>query len=108
MKEQELRERATCGVCRKRIGHTGLPMFWTLKIERHGLKADAMRRQDGLAAILGNSVLASVMGPHEEMTTPLMDKPVTVTVCESCAVERVCIAQIAEEHGKNDDEDEEI
>ncbi len=98
MKEQELRKRATCGVCGKKIGHTGLPLFWTLKIERHGVKANAVRRQDGLAAMLGSSEIARVMGTDEEMTTSLM-KPVTVTVCESCAMGTVCIGQVVEEHG---------
>lgn len=85
MKERELRAAADCAICGKPFGHTGLPMFWRVTIERHGVLLDRMKRQDGLAAMLGgNSLLAQVMGPDEEMTTPLLG-PVTVTVCEHCA-----------------------
>lgn len=88
MKENELRQHATCGLCSKAIGHTSLPMFWVVTIERHGLNRDALMRQQGLAMQLGgNAALAHVMGPDEDMTVPLME-PVKVTICETCAVER--------------------
>lgn len=88
MREKELRQHATCSLCSKPIGHAGLPMFWVVTIERHGLNRDALMRQQGLALQLGgNAALAHVMGPDEDMTTPLME-PVKVTVCETCAVER--------------------
>jgi len=88
MKEKELRKRAECDVCGEKIGHTGLPLFWTVKIERFGLNLNVIKRQDGLAAMLGgNSHLAQVMGTDEEMTTPIMD-PVDITICEECAFEK--------------------
>lgn len=96
MKEMELRKHATCSVCKKGIGHTGLPLFWTLKIERFGIKMDVVKRQDGLAAMLGgNSTLAHVMGTDEEMTEPVMNT-VELTLCESCAMEEHIIAVLAE------------
>lgn len=86
MKERELRQHATCSLCRQKIGHTGLPLFWTVKIEHFGIDAAAVQRQQGLAMMLGgNGALALAMGPDEEMTMPMMD-PVTLTVCERCAV----------------------
>ena len=95
MKEKELREHATCNKCKKLIGESGVPMFWTLHIERHGVKLDAVRRQDGLTAMLGgNAMLASVMGTDEEMTMPMMD-PVDVTLCETCAMEEVNLFVLA-------------
>ena len=45
MKERELREHATCSLCNQRIGHTGLPLFWTVKIERLTAERDDLRRQ---------------------------------------------------------------
>ena len=86
MKERELRQHATCSLCNKPIGHTGLPLFWTVKIERFGLNVDAIRRQTGLGMMIG-AQLACVMGPDDDMTEPVMD-PVTLTVCENCATER--------------------
>jgi hypothetical protein len=97
VKEKELREHAICSVCHKPIGHAGLPCFWTLKIERHGILMGAVRRQDGLTALLGGSaILSQVMGPDEEMTQPLMD-PLELTVCENCATGKaVYVAALAE------------
>jgi hypothetical protein len=85
MKERELREHTTCTICKKKIGHTGLPLFWTARIQRHGLKRDALMRQQGLAMMLGGSgALAMAMGPDEEMTETLED--VELTLCEDCAM----------------------
>lgn len=98
MREKELREHAICNLCKEKIGKTGIPMFWVLKIERHGVKLDAVQRQTGLAMVLGGSAeLAGVMGPDEEMTIPMMD-PVSLTICEDCACKpnAHCIASLAE------------
>lgn len=95
MKEKELRECATCAVCGKKIGKTGMPMFWRVRIERHGIDGNAMRRQIGLEMMLGSVAIAQAMGPDEDMTTPLME-PVTFTVCEDCCTKQVCVAELAE------------
>ncbi len=97
MKEQELRKHARCAVCNQPIGHTGLPLFWTVVIERHGIKMEAVKRQDGLSAVLGGNVrLAQVMGTDAEMTETVLG-PVTITVCEACAIKKsLWIAQLAE------------
>lgn len=85
MKEKELRAAADCAVCGKAFGHSGLPLFWRVTIERHGVLMDRVKRQDGLSQFLGgNCLLAQVMGPDEELTQKLMG-PVTITVCEHCA-----------------------
>ena len=93
MKEKELREHAICSRCKKPIGHTGLPLFWTLRVERFGIKSQAIHRQDGLAAFLGNSALASVMGPDEDLAESILD-PVELTLCEECALGSINIAII--------------
>lgn len=94
MKEAELRAIVKCAACRKPFGHTGLPIFWRVSIERHGVKADAVRRQDHLAGFIGSAAIAAVMGPDEDMTIPLME-PKTVTICEQCVTATVCVAQLA-------------
>lgn len=85
MKEQELRDHATCSKCKKKIGHTGIPMFWTMVVDRHGIKADAMRRSAGLAMFLGSASLGMVMGENEEMTEKMMETA-NITLCEDCAM----------------------
>lgn len=97
MKEDELRKHATCASCGNRIGHTGLPIFWTIEVERLGLDADAMRRNAGLAMQMGSAVLANVMGPNEEMTVSIMDK-VKLTLCEDCSCQPLVIAQLIDQH----------
>lgn len=103
MKQDELMKHSVCSLCGWKImtGSNGLPLFWVVSIERYGLKLDAIRRQDGLTAMLGGQPrLASVMGPNEDMATRLGD-PDKLTVCEDCAMEKLipvaCLAQIAAE-----------
>jgi hypothetical protein len=88
MRETELREHADCSFCGKPIGHTGLPMFWTVEIHQHGLKVDALQRQQGLTMMLGGHAgLAHVMGPDEDMTTEMMK--VEITLCQDCGVQNL-------------------
>jgi hypothetical protein len=84
VKEADLRQHATCTACRKPVLHTGVPLFWRVTIERFGVDTRAAVRQDSLAAFIGSTRIASVMGPDEDMATPMME-PVTITLCETCA-----------------------
>ena len=84
MKEKELREHAICSKCNNKIGHTGVPLFWTLNIKRHGIKMDAVKSQDALTTFMGSSLLANVMSTNENMTECLLDEK--ITLCEECAM----------------------
>lgn len=96
MKERELRACATCGLCGEKIGKSGMPMFWRVRVERHGIDLGAVQRQTGLAMLLGgHGGIAAAMGTDAEMTVPLMD-PVTLTVCEPCATRSTCVVALAE------------
>lgn len=95
MKERELRQHATCSLCNKAIGHTRLPFFWRVKIERFGIDLAAAQRQQGLGLMIG-APLAMIMGPDEDLAKPVME-PVTLTVCETCAADRnLPVAALAE------------
>lgn len=88
MKEKELREAAVCALCRKPFGHTQLPLFFRVKIERWGVRFDAIRRQTGLTLLLGNDArIAAAMGPDEDMANVL--ESVELTICEHCAIGEV-------------------
>lgn len=97
MKENELRQHTDCAICKRKIGHTGLPLFWRVTIEPFGIDLSAVRRQDGLTAMLGGSVaIAAAMGPDEDMAKPLA-APVTITVCQHCACDNALpVAVMAE------------
>ena len=87
MKEKELREKATCGICGQKIGHTGMPIFYTVKFQTWGLDHGALQRQTGLEMMLGGHVaLAQIMGADEDMANP-MSKETEVTICFECWTE---------------------
>lgn len=96
MEEKELRESAKCAACGKPFGHTGLPMFYRVTIERFGLSLDAINRLDGLAMFFGgNAALTSAFSPDEDLAIKI-GEPVTITICETCSTENVMIAALAE------------
>ena len=97
MKEKELREAANCALCKKPIGHTGIPLFWRVRFQRYGVKIDAVKRQQGLTMMLGgHGLLAQVMGPDEDMAEKMFENE--ITVCETCATEEQWpVAALAEE-----------
>ena len=83
MKEMELRAAAVCGFCHEKIDNSSMPLFYRVRIERHGIKLDAVNRQTGPTMMLGGSArLAQVMGCDEEMTMPM-----PIYRCPHCAVD---------------------
>jgi hypothetical protein len=94
MKERELRERCTCAMCGKKIGATGLPMFWTVEIKRYVIDLAAAQRQQALGLMLGGA-LAMHMGPDEDMAKEF-GEPATLTVCAHCVADPTCVAVLAD------------
>lgn len=81
MKEKELREHAKCGLCPKKIGDSGMPLFYTVTLNTYGLNLAATQRQQGLGLMLG-AQLAQVMGPDEELAEEM--NSTTTTICFDC------------------------
>lgn len=86
MNESELRKHATCSVCRKKLGETGLPIFWIMTAERYGLNLRAVERLTLTMLLGGNAQLASVFSPDENYTVVLRER-VSFMICEPCAGE---------------------
>ena len=84
MRESELREHAICSHCGKKIGHTGVPLFWTATLIRWGIDGNAVRRSAGLAMAIGNAALSQIMGPDEEMAQEIEHEE--ITLCEECSI----------------------
>jgi len=96
MKEAELRKHAICSMCGNKVMASGSPLFWRVTIERLGIKFGPVQRQQGLTMMLGGSAaLAAVMGPDEDLASPVMDT-VTLTVCEECCTKSTCVAALAD------------
>lgn len=96
MKRTELLTHAKCDLCHQPIGHTGVPLFWKVTIERFGVDLKAVNRQDALGAFLSSQVLGDVMGPGEDLAKPMMDKPAVATVCETCGTKDTMVAMLAD------------
>lgn len=96
MKRAELLKHLDCDLCGRKVTASGLPLFWRLKVERFGIDAQAVRRADGLSAMLGGAALAAVMGTDQDLAKPVMD-PVTLTVCETCIVDKMAYVAILSE-----------
>lgn len=94
MKEKELRELATCAACKRKIGATGIPFFYKVKVSRFGLDAAAMERQSGLEMMMGGCVdLAQALSPNEDLAQEVMEEK-TFMICEGCSTERIVLAQL--------------
>lgn len=99
MKESELRKHAICSLCHRKIMADDLPLFYVVTIERFGIEMNAVNRQQGLTMFLGGHAgLAGIMGPDEDMATPLMEKK-TLTICENCSTRTTVVAALAELEG---------
>jgi ribosomal protein L34E len=96
MKRDELMKHAKCTHCGKGVGHTGLPLFWKVTMERFGVDMRAAQRQDGLGVAMGSHALAAVMGPDEDLAKPMQDKPHVATLCETCVMHPIMVAALAE------------
>ena len=83
MKEKELRENTTCGICNSKIGKASMPMFYTLELQGYSLNARALERQQRLAMMLGSAYLAQVMGADEDLATKQGEK-IKISVCWDC------------------------
>lgn len=87
MKETEIREVAECQLCHKPFGSAGVPLFWRVRFRRFTIDVNAMKRQDGLTAMLGgHAMLAQVMGPNENMAKLFQERE--ITICDRCAFDK--------------------
>jgi hypothetical protein len=86
MKAEELRKYAVCSICRKKLGETGLPLFYKVTIERFGIDLAAVNRQAGLEQMIGNPRIAQAMGTDSEMTVKLLE-PTVLSICEPCSTD---------------------
>jgi hypothetical protein len=101
MKAEQLRRHLRCDACSRLLGETGSPLFWVLAVRRYGLALDAIRRADGFVAVMGGSAeLARVMGPNEDVASPLTGT-VDITYCESCAQENPWYGRASGDHNHN-------
>ena len=82
MKQEDIKK---CAICGNGMMHLGLPFFYTIKIQRHGVDTGAIQRQNGLEQMLGGCAqLANVMGPNEDIAKPITEEK-ELWICDHCA-----------------------
>lgn len=85
LKENDLVRLGNCAICRKRmLGGAAGPTFYKISISRGMFDRRALERRAGLEMMLGNGVLAKVMGPNDDLAK-IFDGPHDVIVHEDCA-----------------------
>lgn len=79
-----------CGGCGKGLMHTGMPLFWRVRIERMGIDRNALQRVHGMEQYFGGTAGAAVaiarVFEDPELANPLGDGH-TILLCEDCAIE---------------------
>ncbi len=84
MKQTDIKK---CCICKNGMMHLEIPVFYTIKIQRHRIETDAVQRQNGLEQMLGgHAQLANIMGMDEDMTKPITEEK-ELWICDHCANE---------------------
>ena len=84
-----------CALCGKGLMHTGLPLVWKITMHRLALDVNALRREQGLEMMMGGAApLARAFSPNSEFGLEI-EKPITVMVCEPCALEQRIVIRCA-------------
>jgi hypothetical protein len=73
-----------CKGCDKGVMHDNMLMFYTAKISQNVGNPMALQRQTGLEMMMGSPLLASVMGPNEDIAEEV-DTTGEIWVCLECA-----------------------
>ncbi len=85
------REIKPCAICGRGVMHSGVPLFYRVKVESMGIDVGAVKRQAGLEQVFGGgqagAVLADVMGPDPDIARPVIEDQPTVLICQPCALE---------------------
>lgn len=80
-------EFGNCHYCGQGVMHNGIPIFYRLTIETHGINVHKTQQQVGLEMMLGgNAVIAAALGDRDITEQLGMS---TVTACHSCVMERM-------------------
>jgi hypothetical protein len=85
-----------CRLCGKGVAHTGLPLFWRVRIERMGIDAGAVRQTGAMEEFFHGNVAIARAFQDPELAKPI-GEAVRVLMCEDCALKPSLLAILAEE-----------
>jgi len=91
-----------CAMCGNGLMHTGIPIFYKLRIEPMGFDSGAIQRTNAIEQYFGGEAgpgiaIANAMGPNEDLAKPL-GEPVELLICQPCGVtpEMYCLLELIE------------
>lgn len=87
-----------CAKCDKGVMHDNNMTFFQVSITNMMINLNAVQRQHGLEMVIGNPMIANVMGTNEDMGVPIGDTE-TVLICFDCSL-KVNIPGILESREK--------
>ncbi len=92
-----------CAICGKGVMHSGIPLFYRVKVEHMGVDVKAVQRHAGLEQVFGGgqpgAVLANIMGPNDAIAKPIIEDQPPVLVCQPCAMEPQPLLLLLEREG---------
>ncbi len=97
-----------CGLCGKGVMHDNNIMFHRITLERFLVDVGAVQRQHGLEMSMGGDAMAGIaqiMGPDEDLAKRV-GEPDTAIICDECAMDMTCLAEIHERIAKDQGEPE--
>jgi len=88
-----------CAGCGRGVMHTGLPLFWKVRIERWGVNARQVQQRHGMETFFGGGpggvALADVFSSGA-IAEVLPGTEVDVLVCEACSTKPKILAALAD------------
>lgn len=84
-----------CLMCGKGVMHTGIPLFYRVKLERFGVLANEVRRVAAMEQFMGGNVGIARAFHDPELTQTMMPE-VSGLVCETCSMKPWPVAMLAE------------
>lgn len=88
-----------CAYCGKGVMHTGLPLFYRVRIERMGIDVHEVQRAHGMEQFMGGHLALARVFHDPDIATPLHDV-VEAFVCEECGTKPDFLVRLLEEAPK--------
>ena len=84
-----------CSLCGKGVMHTGLPLFYRIKVERMGIDMREVQKLSGMEKFMDGQVALARVFYDPDIAQPLSDAAQSL-ICEKCAVEPQYLAFLLE------------
>jgi len=93
-----------CAFCGKGVMHTGLPLFYSVRVQRMGIDMREVDRAAGMEQFMGGHVALARIFHDPEIANPF-GEAVNSLVCEACAMKPNLFARLNERPDKPEEID---